>query len=60
MSKSKKKQDSMHRFNTRIRADQRTYIKTEVKRSKGETTEGELTRELLDLGITSHKAKNNE
>lgn len=50
----------MHRFNTRIRADQRTYIKTEVKRSKGETTEGELTRELLDLGITSHKAKNNE
>jgi len=45
----------MHRFNTRIRGDQRTFIKNEVKKSKGKLTEGEVTRDLLDEAITNRK-----
>lgn len=45
------------RFNTRIREDQQSYIKSEVKKSKGALTEGQLTRTLLDEAITNRKSK---
>jgi len=47
----------MHRFNTRITEEQRKFIKQEVKKSKGETTEGEVTRALLDEAISNRKNK---
>lgn len=47
----------MHRFNTKIRENQRDFIKGEVKKSKGALSEGEIARELLDLGIEVYKNK---
>lgn len=54
---AQKQQKPMHRFNTRIREDHRDFLKGEVKKSKGTLSEGELTREILDLGIEVYKNK---
>lgn len=55
MVSTSKKKSNLIRTNTRIRPDQDEYIKSKAKRSKGETTEGEITRELLDKGIAADK-----
>ncbi len=40
---------------TRVHNHQDAYVKAEVKRSKGTTSEGELYRELIDRGIKNRK-----
>jgi hypothetical protein len=47
-----------HRFNTRIRLDQRDFIKTEVKKSlktEKPLSEGDVLRNALDFYITNYK-----
>jgi len=51
------KKEPMHRVNTRIRNEQAQFIKSESKKSKGEFGEGDIHRQLLDLGITAYKSK---
>ena len=46
-----------HRVNTRIFAHQDEFIKKEAKRSKGEKSEGDIHRELLDEAINSRNSK---
>ncbi len=41
---------------TRVFIHQDDYVKVEVKKSKGAMSEGELYRELIDLGINSRKS----
>lgn len=53
---SKPKKDTLHRVNTRIFGHQDAYIKAEAKKSKGELSEGDVHRALLDEAITSRKA----
>lgn len=55
--KSSKERVAMPRLNTRIHLHQEEYVKNEVKRSKGALGEGELYRELIDLGIKVRRAK---
>lgn len=57
MSVKDKKADkeNLRRLNTRITGAQETYAKAKVKKSKGELTEGEVYRDLLDKGIKADK-----
>ncbi len=48
---------SLKPVNTRIAVDQDAFIKSEVKKSKGVLTEGEVHRALLDEAITNRKNK---
>lgn len=50
-----KKNETLVRVNTRIFPHQDEYIKKEAERSKGELTEGDVTRQLLDEAITNRK-----
>lgn len=45
------------RLNTRVFPHQEEYVKTEARKSRGKISEGEIYRELLDLGIKVRKAK---
>jgi len=48
------------RLNTRVFSHQEEYVKSEVKKSKKTNkpiSEGELYRELIDIGIISRKKK---
>lgn len=47
----------MPRTFARIRQDQVDFIKAESKRSKGEFSEAEVHRQLLDEAITNRKQK---
>lgn len=60
MGDKKSTKEPMHRVNTRIFKHQDLFIKKEVKKSKGELGEGDVHRELLDLGIEVYKTKNKE
>ena len=53
---STKKGEALVRVNTRIFERQDAFIKSEAKRSKGDLTEGDVTRQLLDEGISNHKS----
>lgn len=57
MDESNSKNERMHRVNTRIFEHQNQFIKDQVKKSRGNTSEGDIHRELLDLGIKAYKAK---
>ncbi len=50
-----KQKRGVHRLNSRIFKDQIVFIRSEVKNSKGELTESEILRELLDEAITNRK-----
>ncbi len=51
------KKRSLKPVNTRIAVDQDAFIKSEVKKSKGVLTEGEVHRALLDEAIIIRKSK---
>lgn len=55
ISTTRKSKDTLVRVNTRIFAHQDEYIKSEAKRSKGELSEGDVTRALLDEAISNRK-----
>ena len=57
MSINSKKKPKLHRVNTRIFDHQDTFIKSESKKSKGEKSEGDVHRELLDEAIINRKKK---
>lgn len=48
---------AMHRVNTRLRDDQVSFVKSEVKKSKGTLTDGDVYRLLIDEAITNRKKK---
>ncbi len=54
---TKVKKETLKRVNTRIHESQDAFIKSEVKRSKGELTEGDVHRALLDEAITMRENK---
>lgn len=47
------KKKKTHRFNTRIFDHQRTFIKDMVKKSKGQMSEGDALREIINFYINS-------
>lgn len=51
------KPTALYRLNTRIEHDQADYIKAEVKKSKGELTDGDVVRALLAEAISNRKKK---
>ncbi len=53
MSAGTTTKEPLKRVNTRITLEQDKYIKTRVKESKGNLTEGEVHRNLLDKGISA-------
>lgn len=48
---------AMYRLNTRIPFEIDAYVKNEVKKSKGELTEADVYRALLEEAITNRKKK---
>lgn len=57
MDENKAKVGKTFRFNTRIFDYQRDFIKSEVKKSKGKVSEGDVLRTALDEYITKRKKK---
>lgn len=51
------KKAPMPRSNTRIFEHQMEFIKAEAHRSKGQYSEGDIHRQLLDEAITNRKKK---
>lgn len=51
----KPKTEALHRVNTRIFISQAAFIKNEVKKSKGEMSEGDVHRALLAEAISNRK-----
>lgn len=49
--------EAMYRLNTRIPHAIDAYVKSEVKKSKGELTEADVYRSLLEEAITNRKKK---
>jgi hypothetical protein len=52
---STQKKEILHRVNTRIFASQDAFIKAEAKKSKGQLSEGDVHRALLEEAITNRK-----
>lgn len=54
-SAQKNKRKAMARLNTRIPAEDSEYVKSIVKKSKGDVTEGDVYRTFIRDGIIAHK-----
>lgn len=55
--KKSKENKLMPRTFARIRPDQLAFIKAEAKKSKGEFSEADVQRQLLDEAISNRKKK---
>ncbi len=53
----KAKKEPMARLNTRIPQSYVAYVRSEVKKSKGTSTEGDVYRELLGEAISNRIKK---
>jgi hypothetical protein len=54
-STQKNKKKAMARLNTRIPHEDAEYVKSVVKKSKDNVTEGDIYRLIIKEGIISHK-----